>query len=257
VKYPVSCSLVILFGFVLGAGPLAAKQLPGDINRLVEQLDSPRFAERQAASHKVTMAGIEAIKPLKVAAIAGSREQAKRAIEVLQKFLKSGEVKTRDQAHSAMVEISTCDNKAAALRAKSILEAAQPAEDFFTPRAGVPLAPIQMIQPFQFGQGQIRLNVQIIGNQRMIQIRNINGVKDITVKEGSRTIKIHDDPNQGIQIEITEKKDGKQKTEKYTAKDAQNLKKQHPEIYKLYVKHSQGNPAAAIRLQVKPLKAKR
>ena len=37
--------------------------------------------------------------------------------------------------------------------------------------------------------------------------RFLDGVKDIDVEEDGRKIKIHDDPNKGITVEITEKKD--------------------------------------------------
>ncbi len=258
-KYPVSCCLMFLLVFCLAGGPLAAKQPGLDIAKLVEQLDSPRFAERQAASHKVTLAGNEAIEPLKVAAIGGSQEQTKRAIEVLQKFLKSGEVKTRDLARSAIVEISTSDNKGAALRAKAALEAKRRPVSFQSAAPWPPGQAPQIVRaprPFQIRQagGPIQIRFKQNGIAQGMRVQIINGVKDITVNEGARTIKIHDDPNQGIEISVIEKKAGKTTTQKYAAKDAQNLKKQHPEIFKLYEKFSKNNPAAAIKLQVKPLR---
>ncbi len=62
-----------------------------------------------------------------------------------------------------------------------------------------------------------------------ISTRVNNGVKETEVEENDQKIKIHDDPKQGISVEITkEEKDGKDVTEKFEAKNAEELKKEAP-----------------------------
>ena len=66
----------------------------------------------------------------------------------------------------------------------------------------------------------------------------VNGVKEIEVEEGGKKVKITDDPQQGIKIEVTSKENGKEVTKKYEAKDAKELEKKQPEGYKLYKEHA-------------------
>ena len=103
--------------------------------------------------------------------------------------------------------------------------------------------------PGQGVRGFPQIQLQIQGGAQAIKIRNVNGVKDIEVTEKERSIKIHDDPNQGIKVEITETKDGKPVTRKFEAKNADELKKKHPEAHKLYQQYSQG-AAGNIQLRI-------
>lgn len=80
-----------------------------------------------------------------------------------------------------------------------------------------------------------------------MQMKTNNGVKEIEAEENGRKVKITDDPAEGIKMEVTEKKDGKEATQKYAAKDAAELKTKHPEAHKLYEEYSQGG--ANIQIQ--------
>ena len=83
-------------------------------------------------------------------------------------------------------------------------------------------------------------------------MRNVNGAKEVDVDETDRKIKIHEEPQKVIRIEVTTKKNGKDVTEKYEAKDAEELKKRHPEghkIYELYGKTQGGLGGIQIQIQ--------
>jgi hypothetical protein len=80
-------------------------------------------------------------------------------------------------------------------------------------------------------------------SSQQLQIRNVNGVKDIEFTGNGRKITIHDDPQQGIKIEITDSQDGKPVTRTFQAKNAEELQKKSPEAHKLYKKHSQYAPS--------------
>ncbi len=71
-------------------------------------------------------------------------------------------------------------------------------------------------------------------NGRRIGVQNNNGSREVTIEEGNRKIKINDGNGQPIKIEVTTKTNGKDSTEKYEAKDVDELKKKHPEAYKIY-----------------------
>jgi hypothetical protein len=88
------------------------------------------------------------------------------------------------------------------------------------------------------------------GGAQTMKAWTVNGVKNVEVAEGDKKVKIHEDPQQGIKIEITTTKDNKDVTEKFEAKDAEDLKKKHPEAYEVYRKYA-GNQAGATRIRIR------
>ena len=87
-----------------------------------------------------------------------------------------------------------------------------------------------------------QLNIGGGGAMRTMSVKNVNGVKEITATEDGKTVKIQDDPAQGIKIELTEKQNGKEVTKKYEAKNVEELKKKQPAGYELYKKYGGEQP---------------
>ena len=82
-----------------------------------------------------------------------------------------------------------------------------------------------------------------------MSVKNVNGVKEIEASEDGKTVKIKEDPAQGIKIEATEKVNGKEVTKKYEGKDTDDLKKNHPAGYELYKKYGGGQAGGGVQLQ--------
>jgi hypothetical protein len=215
---------------------------PSDsIARLVEQLDAPRFADREAASAKLAALGKTTIPALSKAAASESAEASARAIDLLRKLLDASDPATSDAAKIALEALAKNDRQTLARRAQEVLRTNQEEQR----RTTLPQAPNGFFQG-----GALRIGVP--GGARTISMRNVNGVKEINVDETGRKIKIHDDPLKGIRIEVTSKKNGKDVTEKYEAKDAEELKKKHPEghkIYELYGKNQGGLGVVQFQIQ--------
>ncbi len=205
-----------------------------DIATLIKELDANRFSKRQDASRALKKLGQPAIAALTKAALGTSREASSRAFEILKEHFAGGDGALKDAAKAALRKIADSDKTPLARNAKEILAPKPP-----------PQRPQQMVP---FGPAQIQVQFRMGGPQRF-QARNVNGVKDIDIKEQSRTIKIHDDPNKGITVEITKKKNGKDVKQKFAAKDAAELKKKHPEAYKLYDKYGKGAPPVPLAIQ--------
>jgi hypothetical protein len=205
-----------------------------DIAKLVEELDAKRFAARQAAGEKLAAIGKPAIDALAKAAVGESMERTVRAIDLLRKFLDSSDEPTKQAAKAALETIAKSDRPAAARRADDALKAKQDEERTF-PNAGGVL------------QGNI-----VIGGAGVTRMSSkmVNGVKEVEVQENDRKIKIEDDPQKGIKVEVTTKKEGKDVTEKYEAKDAKELEKKHPEGYKVYKQYGQNQAMGAIQVQM-------
>lgn len=198
------------------------KAVAGDIETLIRELDANRFSRRQAASEKLKKLGVAATEGLTKAALGDGREAATRALEILIDQYSHSDEQVKKAAEAALKKIETSEKPAVARRASEALHPKPPPP---APRA-MPAFP-----------GQIQIQVQGIAIGQGIQVRNVNGVKTIEAKEKDRTVKIVDDPNNGISVTITETKNNKKTTRQFKAKDAAELKKKHPEAFKAYEKY--------------------
>jgi hypothetical protein len=224
-----------------------------DFDALVKQLDAEQFTDRQDASQKLIEAGADAIEVLRKAAAGESREARMRAVEILKRHFQGDDDALKKAALDALQKLAEADKPIVARMAKEILKPkpAQPA-----PGQG----------GFRIGPAQIQIQVQnVAGGKRQVRTKITNGVKEIEAEEDGRKVKIVDDPNNGIKMEITEKKDGKETTRKIEAKNADELKKKDAEAHKIYEEYSknagrlqirgiQVQPRRAIPLQLRPLR---
>jgi hypothetical protein len=167
----------------------------------------------------------------------GNLETGIRAIDILKKLMESDDKDTAAEAKAALEKLAESEKAATARRAKNAL----------TPPDPMPAAPAfpNRIQIGGFGP----LPVMPGNGNLRITMKNINGVKTVEADEGDRKITIHEDPDKGITVEITETKNGKETTEKFEAKSEEDLKKNHPKAHAEYAKYSKGN-AAGIRINV-------
>jgi len=247
-KRVLPCVVAVVLGFCV---PVWAQESPADekpeaspaapgpekIAALVQELDSDRFAERQAASDELAEIGKPAIEALTEAAVGESLEVTVRSIDVLKKLAGSSDEPTKEAAKAALEKIAKSDRPSAARRAEEALKAMEEQQrraNVFAPRAI---------------QGGIQIAVAG-GGARRVSVKTVNGVKTIEAEEGDRKVKIVDDPKAGIKMEVTTKKNGKETTEKYEAKDAEELKKKHPEAYKIYKQYDRNAGNVVVQMQV-------
>jgi hypothetical protein len=215
----------------------AAQAAPGDIAKWIKQLDADNFADRQTASENLFAAGKTAIPALADAATGDSLEVTVRSIDLLQRFAESEDKDVKDAAKENLEKLARSDKAAVARRAKQALH---PEEQ-------------EQQQPPMGGVNG--LNIQIGGmpggmNMKKIQMTNNNGVQEINAEEGDRKIKIAKSPDGSIKMEIVEKEKGKDVTNKYSAKNADELKKKSPKAYEIYKEYAEGNNPAMGMLRV-------
>jgi hypothetical protein len=207
-----------------------------DIDKLMDQLDANRFSERQAAQQKLQEAGKAAVPALEKGTQHVSREVAVRSWEILKNHFQGGDDANKAAAKEALERLAKNNDSALAKRAGEILAPPKPQPQF---PPGV---------PGRVGNAQIQIQVVGGAGNKRVSVKDVNGVKEIEAEENGKKVKITDDPAKGIKMEVTEKKDGKETTQKYEAKDAAELKTKHPEAHKLYEDYSK--QPGGIRLQV-------
>lgn len=205
---------------------------PAEIDKLMEQLDSNKFNERQAAQQKLAEIGKAAFTALEKGTQNVSREVAVRSLDILKGQFQGGDEGTKAAAKEVLERLSKSNDATLAKRAGEILS---------------PPKPAAQIPPGVF-PGRIQIVGGAGGNFKKVSIKDVNGVKEIEAEENGKKVKINDDPAKGIKLEVTETKDGKETTQKYEAKDAAELKTKHPEAHKLYEEYSK--QPAGIQLRI-------
>jgi len=232
----------LLVAALLGAVPSAnfADESPSqtdNVNELVEELDSDQFAERQAASEELSRLGSGAFPALEKAARSESRETSQRAIEILKKHFEGDDTATKQAARETLERLAADTSTRGGRQAYEVLK--PPPPPVFAPAGIVRVA-----------QGNLRVQpAAVVQNVKRVQVRNANGVKEVEVEENGRKVKVVDDPKGGLQAEITETKNGKETTQKYSAKDADELKQKSPEAHKIYEQFGKQAPNG-VRVQI-------
>jgi hypothetical protein len=224
------------------------------IDKLIEQLDSAKYEERESAGEKLAEKGKEAIPALEKAAGKGDLEVSSRALGILGKSLKSSDDATSKAAEESLQRVAEGDNHSAARKARAILDKKNGVANNAPAN---PFAPGGIIIPGNggFGGGRIIINggmLQIGGGAavKSLSVSNNNGVREIKATEGDKNIKIEDDPTNGIKIESTDKINGKEVTKKYSAKNVEDLKKNQPEGYKIFKEYGEQGNGGGVQLQL-------
>ena len=203
-----------------------------NISALIKQLDHDEFKQREAAGKELTELGEIAISALAQAVNSKSPEASVRAFNIIAHHYQSGDDGARETAAEVLQKLKE-SGKSFAARARQVIE----------PKKTAP-------------QAANRFNLQLAGNvgvQQRVAVTVKNGIKQVDAEEGGRHVKILDDPQKGITIEVREEKEGKKEMKKYAAANVGELKKKHPEAHKLYQKYV-GNVRANggnIRIQLK------
>ncbi len=226
---------------------------PEQIAQWIAQLDNDDFAAREAAQSSLQKAGKPAFDALSEAAMGDSQEAGVRAIEILKRHFRGADDSLKQAAEAALQKISAGDNTIAAGRANNALQPA-PEKPEIDPKQADPFGP--RVIPFG-GRGGIRIEARAIAiggrGAKRVSVKNVDGNKEIEVEEEKRTIKINETAAGKIKMEITAKDKGDMDgTEKYEAANAEELKKLHPEAYKVYEQYSKGGGGARIEFRALP-----
>ncbi|MDX1963159.1 MAG: hypothetical protein SFX18_08395 [Pirellulales bacterium] len=225
---------------------------PEQVAQWVAELDHDDFKVRQLAATRLTAAGKTAIPALVPAVQAGKLEVMAQGLGILRKFFEGNDAELKTAATTALGEIAKGTDATAAQRAKDIINPAPPVALNTTSAADDPFG---TPNPNQIAPGggiilrngnlipQPRFRPNLNGARIAIQAQAIanNGQHKVRVNENGRQVEIDQDP-QEIRVALIE--DGK--TSEYKAKNLDELKKNHPEGFKLYEKYGQGAVGGAI-----------
>lgn len=216
------------------AASLDLSDLP--IEELARRLDSDSFDERQAATEALAKRGSEATPLLERLATEGTREVKSRALDLLIGQAKAeGDSEPKTMAKAALERLAKSADAYASRRAAEAL-APPPA-----PAERPQMAATPRVQALQIGPGVApNIRIQAIAQNAglKVQRRNVNGEETIEAEEGDRKVRATKTADGKIEMEIVEKKDGKESTEKIAAKNEADLKANSPKAYELYKKYA-------------------
>jgi hypothetical protein len=197
-----------------------------DIARLVEQLDAPDFSTRQAASQKLAEAGQLALPQLERAVAAPVREVSRRALDVLKLHLERGDAELKQSAKESLTRLAGGGNPLVAQRASHVLH---PPRD---------IAFGNLIGPGVRGQPAFNNFPLPVPATRTLIISDINGKREVEVKDDAHSIKMQTWPTGRIEIDIQDRNNG-QPPKKLNAKDLDELKTKDAEVARLYESYQQ------------------
>ena len=236
----VICSLVGLE--INGAeGPILSPETgPGssEIAALIDQLDDAAFASRQAATMRLTELGPLVTTQLEVAADAGSREVAYRALQILKHHFQSSDESNRHAARTALEHLAGSSNVSTAQRARDILDPPQPA--FVSNRWG-PRPPIP--PPVNNGARGI-FGINGAGGLRNVSVTETAGRKTIEIDDRERSIIIAErQPGGPIEAQVTDKQNAGP-VRKVVAQDLNELRRKDADLARLYEQYRSFNQQA-------------
>ena len=236
-----------------------------DVRQWAKDLDSDIFVKRQEAARILSEAGKAAVGPLAETAEGKSLEATTSAVDILHRLADSADAATRDAAKAALEKLAQGSHAEAARLAKEALTPPQQSP------GAVPGGPnfgggIQFGGNIQLGNGGI-IQIQPGGNIQIgpggngqpmpggiqvfrIQANAAGGNRTVDVDDNGKKVHIQEDQN-GIEVSVTEKVNGQDKTDKFKAKDADELKKKFPEAHKLYENTRRTGASAACRFKPK------
>ena len=186
------------------------------------------------------------------AAGGSSLEVTTQAVEILRHSLKSDNTATHEAAKRALEKLAKGDNSAASQAREALAPPPAPAtQPQFAPRFGGKVGGFGG----GFGGGGIQIGIggQIPESSAGRSDPSLSrsgsespmGRQPPKVDENGKKIKIEKDANGGIEMRVTQKVNGQDKTDTYKAKDADDLKKNSPEGYKIYEKYGQQGQASS------------
>lgn len=222
--------------------PSAGKQTPEkkdgqlsatEIKALVQRLDSGKYKERNDATNKLMTGGKAVIDPVLKAGLTDDIELGARCFDILRHFYEKGNATTKAAAEAALKKMQASGHKAVAKWAAEAL--AKPAANQAFPFGGQRFGGrIRIVGPNNLPPRVRMPQFPAGGGNRQITSRTVNGRRELTAREGNRTVRISDTNGRNIAIKVTETKKGKSETKEYKAKDEAELKKKHPDGAKIY-----------------------
>ena len=230
-RYPVVWFLgvwltVVPVSALCGAEPVAESSRESSLVELVSRLDHDRYQVRKAAADALFRRGVEAVEALERAAVEGSLETTHQALQVLARLYRQGDPAAKKAAGEALHRLAQSKHAAAARRARMVV-------------GGQPTGPrnVQAQRVLRVGPGGIRLQIGPAARKKIIAngiaIKRQNGQLEIRRTVPGKEIHLIENAK-GIKLQVTQVKNGKKQTQIYQAKTAEELKKKHPQAYKLY-----------------------
>ena len=217
--------LVIAGGSIVQTNVASGQQKKtsdGGVKQLIKQLEDDRFDKRREAREKLFELGEKAVPALTQTALDKTKETGYSAVRILSRMVKETTGKPAETAKAALQKIAKGDD-AMARQARESLEEAE----------------TQRRAP---QRGGLR-GMPLAGGGRSSQTSVINGVVNTTVREPGRTVQIKKQPTGEVSITVT---DEGQKPKTWSAKSEDELKKKHPDGFKLFQQYDQNNVRIGI-----------
>lgn len=246
---------LLLVASLAVADEAAKPAISPELQKLIQQLDADDFTDRVSASERLAKLGKDALSGLEEGVKSDSPEVATRSFDLLQQLFEKGDEATKAAARSSLDKLAQGGDRVAS-QAMKMLEPKPPAVDPNQFPGGVRVLAgggIRIVGPRIARAVPIAPAAEAGVVRRGMSISTSvgpDGVKMINVDADGQKFKVVIDPKKGIEGEYTETKDGKETTQKFAAKDADELKTKHPDAFKLYERYAKGGGAVRADIAI-------
>ncbi len=234
-----------------------ADDTQAEVARHIKSLAEGDLLQRRETTSKLLEMGQAAVAPVAKEAGEGRKETMLHCFDVLTRLLASNNAETSAATKVELTKLAQSQNRPVALRANSALKLGEILGARAARQPALPALPGgPNVVP------NVQLNVALNGaNGVKVQTTIINNERAIQVERGDERIEIRDKSGKDIVVRQTRTVDGKPKTDEFKAADSAELKKDHPEAFKLYEQYAArngnvqiggGNLGGAIQIQVGP-----
>ena len=233
ITFVIYCSLLLSNSL---ADKNQTSQRKDTINNLIKALDDENFSKREAAAKELEKLGKAAIPALTKAIRRNSPESSIKALNIIITHYNSDDKKNKERAKKALKKIAELGNT----YAKEATQALNP--------------PKAIVKTKKNSSAKANIHIEgVAGKTNSISVIIQNGITTVNAKENGSHVIINKSP-EGITIENTTENNGVKETQKFKAANAEGLKKNHPEAYKLLQKYTENiqtnNDDGGIRIKV-------
>ena len=209
------------------------------IAKLIAQLDSEQFQQREEAARELQKIGVPAIEALTSAVEAGSIETKFRSLGILKELFASENAATKQAATKALKRLAESDDESTRRSAENILTAPQYEIPPGIWRGEGTARVFGGERPLVLGgDGGVSITgegIRIGSGGQLILAQAADGARRIDLIKGTGVGILLLEDDKGIEIHLRQPQDkGDPKYTRYLAKDAAELEEKHPTIHKAY-----------------------
>jgi hypothetical protein len=219
----------------VASSPASREAAGAEIRTLLNNLSSRDFRTREQATRALLSEGTGILPFVKEDLPEMDQEGGRRAIEIVGRMSRSPDARTSGAARNVLAQLRQSDNSEVASLAIDLESRNEgPPPVFTNPAVGRRMAAFPRIGALGPIRVQNAVQIQVGVNGAQVHSTEINGVRTLTLRQGTRSVEIRDTNRKDIHIRLRETSGKVHKSGEYTAADRKELNAKYPDVAAIY-----------------------